>query len=134
MAKRKDNSQTANLIPNHKKSESSWFIFVQVACHISLEISQWRLQLLCRPHLNRRYEQKIMGFQSCKSPNLGNLGTPNLEVLRQNDIWVQAPWPSTGNTIRGEGGSFSQIQAVVNLVSQCLPIVRLCIKSAPTMH
>jgi hypothetical protein len=134
MAKRRVISQTANLTPNHKKSKSSWFIFVHVACHISLEIFQWRLQLWFRPHLNRRSEQKIMGFQSCESSNLGNFENPNLKVLRQNDIWVQAPWPSTKNTIRGEGGSFSQIQAVVNLVSQCLPMARLCIKNALTMH
>ncbi len=35
-----------------------------------------------------------MGLPSCGSPNLG--------VLRQNDIWVQAPWLDTENTIRGK--------------------------------
>jgi len=35
-----------------------------------------------------------MGLQSCGSPNLG--------VLRQNDIWVQTPWLDTENTIRGK--------------------------------
>jgi len=43
-----------------------------------------------------------MGLQSFESPNLGNSGTPNLGVPRQNDIWVLAPWPSTDNTIRGK--------------------------------
>ncbi len=36
-----------------------------------------------------------MGFQSCRSPNFENFGTPNLGVWRQNDIWVQAPWLDT---------------------------------------
>ncbi len=35
-----------------------------------------------------------MGLQNCGSPNLG--------VLGQNDIWVQAPWPDIENTIRGK--------------------------------
>jgi len=43
-----------------------------------------------------------MGPQSHKSPNLGNFGAPNLGVPRQNDIWVQAPWPSIKNIIRGK--------------------------------
>jgi len=34
--------------------------------------------------------------------NFGNFETPKLGVLRQNDIWVQALWPSTKNNIRGK--------------------------------
>jgi hypothetical protein len=41
-----------------------------------------------------------MGFQSPGSPNFGNFGICNLEVLRKNDIWVQAPCTCTKNTIR----------------------------------
>ncbi len=37
---------------------------------------------------------------SCKSPNFENFETPKLGVPGQNDIWVQALWPSTNNTIR----------------------------------
>jgi len=29
---------------------------------------------------------------------------------------------------KGEGGGFPQVQVVVNLVSPCLPVVRLCTK------
>ncbi len=43
-----------------------------------------------------------MGLQSHKSPNLGNFETPKLGVLKQNDIWVQAPWLGTKNIIRGD--------------------------------
>jgi hypothetical protein len=35
---------------------------------------------------------------------------------------------------KGEGGGFPQIQAMVNFMSQCLLVARLCIKSAPTTH
>jgi hypothetical protein len=33
-----------------------------------------------------------------------------------------------------EGGGFPQVQAVVNLVSLCLPMVRLCTKGVLAMH
>jgi hypothetical protein len=47
-------------------------------------------------------------------------------VLKQNDIWVQAPWPGTKNTIRGK--------VVVSLVSPCLLVVCPCTKTVPIMH
>ncbi len=71
-------------------------------CHIMLERSWWRLQLFFRPHLNQRFSQKIMGLQSCKIPHFKNFETLNLGAPKQNDIWVQAPWSSTENTIRGK--------------------------------
>jgi len=57
---------------------------------------------IVRVPISRILGQKVMGLQSCKSPNFGNFKTPNLGVSRQNDIWVQALWPSTENTIRGK--------------------------------
>jgi hypothetical protein len=53
---------------------------------------------------------------------------------KKNDIWVQPPWPIIKNTIRGEGGGFAQVWAVVNLVSPCMPMACLCNKNAPIMH
>jgi hypothetical protein len=35
---------------------------------------------------------------------------------------------------KGEGDNFPQIRAVVSHVSSCLPVARLCIKNAGTMH
>jgi hypothetical protein len=35
---------------------------------------------------------------------------------------------------KGEGGGFLQVQAMVSLVSMCLPVARLCTKNAPVMH
>jgi len=35
---------------------------------------------------------------------------------------------------KGEGGGFPQVRALVNLVSPSLPVARLSIKSAQTMH
>jgi hypothetical protein len=49
-------------------------------------------------------------------------------VPRQNDIWVLVPWPSIEYTIKGEGGGFPQVWALVSLVSSCLPVVHSCTK------
>jgi hypothetical protein len=89
-------------LPTTKSQESPLFPYVQVACHILLESSRQRLQLCFTPHFNQSFSQEVMGLQSLESPNLGNFGTPNLGVLGQNDIWVQAPWLGTQNTIKGK--------------------------------
>ncbi len=83
---------------------------------ISLESSQQGLKLCLRSHLNQRLAEEVKGFQSCKSPNFKNFGTMHKEYYK------------------GEGGGFLQIQAVVSLVSLCLPVVRPCTKSASIMH
>jgi len=85
-----------------KSQESPWFTYVQVACHISLESSRWRLQFFFGPHLNQRFTKEVIGLQSCKSPNFENFGTPNLRILGWNDIWMQALWLGTKNIIRGK--------------------------------
>jgi hypothetical protein len=61
-----------------------------------------RLQLCFKHHCNWRFVQKIMGLQSCKSSNFKNFRTPNMGVLKQNDIWVQPSWLGIENTIRGK--------------------------------
>jgi hypothetical protein len=50
-----------------------------VACHIFLESSRLGLQFFFRPHFNRRSSHKIMGLQSCGSPNFGNFKTRTWE-------------------------------------------------------
>jgi hypothetical protein len=74
-----------------------------------------------------------MGPQICKNPNFGNFGTPcgspktkcHLDVgLVERHIV----------TIRGEGGGFPQVQAMVSLVSPNLPVVRPSTKSVLVMH
>jgi hypothetical protein len=49
-----------------------------MACHISLESSQWGLQFYFKPHLNQRWAQEVMAFQNVQSPNFGSFGTPKL--------------------------------------------------------
>jgi len=63
-------------LPTIKSWELPWFTCVQVVCHILLNRSRWKLQLCFKLHFNQRSAQKNMGFQSCRSPNFGNFGTP----------------------------------------------------------
>jgi hypothetical protein len=77
-----------------KSQKLPQFTCIQVASYISLESSRWELQLCFRPHLNRRSTQEVMGLK--------NRGSHNLGILGQNNIWVQASWPGTKNTIRGK--------------------------------
>jgi hypothetical protein len=85
-------------LPTTKSRESTRFPCVQVACNISLESSWWRLQFCFRLHLHQRCAHKIMGPQSCKSPNFGNFGT----LTGQKAIWMWVSWRGTKYTIRGK--------------------------------
>jgi hypothetical protein len=58
-----------------KSQESTRFPCMQVVCDIPLESSRRGIQLY-RPHCNWRSAHKVMGPQSCRSPNLGNFWTP----------------------------------------------------------
>jgi hypothetical protein len=86
-----------------KSRELTRFPFLQVACHIPLKTSRWGLQLCCRPHLNQRSEEKIMGPQSCGSPKLENFETrlPLGSFGTKNHFDV-APWRGTKYIIRGK--------------------------------
>jgi hypothetical protein len=62
-----------------KNQELTRFPYMQVASDIPLEISRKQPQLGFRPHRNQRFSRKVMGPQSCKSPNCVNSGTPTWE-------------------------------------------------------
>jgi hypothetical protein len=59
-------------LPTTKIQETPWFPCVKVACYIPLESSRQGLQLCFRTHMNQRSSHKVMGHQSCNSPNFGN--------------------------------------------------------------
>jgi hypothetical protein len=61
-----------------------------------------------------------MGFQSRKSPNFGDFGTPTWES------WDKKPfgcglWASHRVYYKGEGGGFPQVWAIVSLMCPCCP-------------
>ncbi len=87
-------------LPTTKIWESPRFPCVQVACNISLKSPRRGLQLCFRLHLNQTFTHKVMGPQSCGSPNFGNYS--HLGVPGQNDIWVLVLWLGKKYTVRGK--------------------------------
>jgi hypothetical protein len=116
-------------LPTTKSQESFRFPCVHVPCDISLESSQWGLQLFFRPHLDRRFAHKIMGPQSRGSPKFGNLETPETKchldvgLVKRHRIYY-----------KGEGVGFPQVWAMVSLMSPSLLVAHPNTKSVPTMH
>ncbi len=132
MAKRRVGSQIINLTPDHKKLGIAQVSLRVGACNILLESPQRGLQLCFRPDLNRRSAHKVMRPQSWDSkvvgvPTLGILGLPLGSPMKK---WHLGAGLMAMHTLyyKGEGDGFPQVQAVVNLVSLCLLVVRSCIK------
>jgi hypothetical protein len=104
-----------------KSLESPQFSCVKVACHISLESSQWGLQLFFNPHLNQMSAHKVIGPQSYGSPKTKwHLGA---DPVARHIIYY-----------KGEGDGFPQVWAMVSLVSPCLLVVRSCTKNVQSMQ
>jgi hypothetical protein len=88
-----------------------------VACNILLESSWWGLQLSNIPHLNQRFSHKVMGPQSCGSPNFGNTGTK----------WHLGACPIARHKVcyKGEGDGFPKFGLCwVLWVRVCLWLIR----------
>jgi hypothetical protein len=77
---------------------------------------------------------KLWAPQRRKSPNFRNFKTSHLGVSGQKAIWMLVPWPATKYTIRGEGGGFPQVRAMVSLVSLSLLVVHSSTKSVLALH
>jgi hypothetical protein len=75
-----------------------------------------------------------MGFQSWESPNFENFGIPNFGNPETKWHLTVGPMAMHKKYYKGEGDSFPQIRAMVNLVSSCLLVACSCTKNAPIMH
>jgi len=73
------------------------------------------------------------GAQSRKSPNFGNFKTPTWES-RDKKPFGYGPYGQPQSILKGEGGGFPQVWAVVSFVSLSLPMACPSTKSAQTMH
>jgi hypothetical protein len=116
-----------------RKSKSPQFPYVLMACDMSLESSQWGLQLCYRLHLNQKSSHTIMGSQSCGSLNFGNFGTP---------IWESRDKMPFGCGLRGEAQNIPwrgrwRLPPSPSHGESCeseLLVAHPNTKSAPTMH
>jgi hypothetical protein len=112
--------------PTIKRWESTQLPWVQVACDIPLQSSRRRLQFCFRLHFHRKSAHKVMGPQSCGSPNIDNFGTKNhLDVGLVERCRVY---------YKGEGGGLLQVRAVVSFVTSSLLVGHPSTKSVPTRH
>jgi hypothetical protein len=107
-----------------KSQESTRFPCVQVACHISLESSQWGIQLCFKPHLDQRSIEEVMGPQSYGTPNLRNFGILTWES--------QEKWHLGASLVarhrkyyKGEGVGFPQVWAMVSFMNPCVATLAL---------
>jgi len=62
-----------------------------------------------------------MGLQSCKSPNLGDFGTPTWESRDKKSHLDVGPVERCRVYYKGEGGGFPQVRTVVSLMCPCCP-------------
>jgi hypothetical protein len=76
---------------------------------------------------------KLWPLKGARVPTLGISGLP-LGSPRTKWHLSVGPVARHGVYYKGEGGGFPQVQAVVNLVSPCLPVARQCTKGIQTMH
>jgi len=101
--------------PTIKSWESPRFPYMQVVCDIPLKsFARW-IQLCLRPHFNWKFAHKVMGPQSCGSPETK---------------WYLSVGPMAMHRVyyKGEGGGFPHVRAMVSLVSLCLLMVHSCTK------
>jgi hypothetical protein len=116
-------------LPTTKSQESTRLPHVQVACDILLKSSRQGLQL-CFTSQSKVCTQSYRAPKSRES----QFWDSHLGVPRQNAICMWALWRGTKYTIRGEGGGFPQVRAMVSLVSPNLSMVCSRTKNVLAMH
>jgi len=86
MAKKRVESQTTSLTPDHKKLGIDPICLVAKGMQHIIGKLLTRATILFRLHLNPRFVRKVMGFQSHGSPNWRNFGTPTRESRERKII------------------------------------------------
>ncbi len=118
-------------LPTTKSQKSPWFTYVQVASHIPLKRSWWGLQLCFKGLQKTLWASKIT-----KVPILRILGISRLIIWesRNKMTFGCRPVAKHREYYKDEGGGFSKVQAMVNIVSLCLLVALPCTKSDQTIH
>jgi hypothetical protein len=116
-----------------KSYELTLFPYVQVACDIPLESFQWGYNFALDLISIRGLNTKLWDPKITRGPTLAISKLPfgSLETKCHLDVGlVERHWVY----YKGEGGGFSQVWAMVNLVRSSLPVARPNTENAPTMH
>jgi hypothetical protein len=88
-------------LPPTKSQKLPWNKCMHMACHIFLEISQRRLQLLLEPHINQGSAQDVVAFQSVDNPNFGSFKSPKTKWHLNVTLMT-----NHREYYKGEGGGF----------------------------
>ncbi len=128
MAKRKVGSQISNLTPDNSKLGIAFISLCErwratyhwKALNEGYNVTSKRISI-------RGLHTKLWAPKVTEIPTLGiwrfSLGSPGTK-------WHLGAGPVAKHRVyyKGEGGGFPQVQAMVNLVNLCLPVVCLCTK------
>jgi hypothetical protein len=122
MAKRRVESQTANLIPDQKKSRiNPIYLAIKSVLYTVGKISQRKLQLCFKLHFNLKFARKIMGLQSHRSPIWHNFRTLTPESRERKNHLDVGSVTSHRVYYKGEGGGFPQVWVMMNLM--CVRVI-----------
>jgi hypothetical protein len=102
---------------------------VQGECNTLLENYLEEIQVCFRPHLNQRFEQRIMTLQSPGSPNRDSFGTLPWES-RDKKPFGCGCCREVQRILYAKGGGFPRVRAVISLVNPELPMACPSIKGA----
>jgi len=100
-----------------KSRESTRFLHVQ--CDIPLKSFQRGLQILLQTSSQLEVCTQNYGARKSRESQPWRFRDSHLGVARQKTIWMWASWRGAEYTIRGEGGGFPQVRAVVSLMCPC---------------
>jgi hypothetical protein len=121
MAKRRVKSQIGSLTPNHWKSGIDLIsLHAGGVRHIVNKLSTRATTLLQTSSQSEVYTQSY-GLSKLRESQRWEFRDSHLGVSGQKTIWMWPPWRGVEYTIKGEGGGFPQVQAVVNLMSPSCP-------------
>jgi hypothetical protein len=130
MAKRKVGNQIGNLTPDHEKLGID--PCVQVACNMPLESSRRGLQLRFKLCPDRRSAQEVIVPQNCKTPSLGNFGTPIWESRDKKPFGCHCR-QVVQSILYGGRWWLPRVRAVVSFVNSKSPVARPSTKGALTL-
>jgi hypothetical protein len=107
-------------LPTTKSRGLTRFWCVQVECDTLLKSSWGELQVCFRLHPNQRSKLGVISFQSPRSSNRDNFGTPPWES-RDKKSFECTSRGQMQRILYGEGGGFPRFRVVMSQVNPCCP-------------
>jgi len=119
MAKRRARSRTASLTPDHKKSGIYLFPMSNSGVRHGVGKLSTRATTFLQTASRSKVCSQSYGAPKSRESHLARFRDSHSGVSGKIAIWMWVPWRVIEYTIRGEGGGFPQVRAVVSLVCSC---------------